>query len=89
MTMAPALSSALKAAQLVSPMNGGSFQPSTVTGTSLRGEVTLNTPSASLRVPLRPVMVSTAAVSSAIPAPSREPAKRPRSEGSKSVKSIF
>lgn len=58
MTMISDLPPALKAAQLVRPMNGGIVQPSTATGTSLRGAVILKTPSASIRVPFRPVTVS-------------------------------
>lgn len=46
-------------------MNGGICQPSTLTFTSLRGAVTLNTPSASLSTPLRPVAVSIFTVSKA------------------------
>jgi len=49
-------------------MNGGVIQPSAVTGRSLRGAETLNTPSAAFQVPGRPVMAAMRLVLSAAPA---------------------
>ncbi|MEW6158208.1 MAG: hypothetical protein AB1813_12290 [Verrucomicrobiota bacterium] len=46
-------------------MKGGIFQPSTETGKSFRGAVTLNTPSEGIQVPFSPVMVSIRLVSRA------------------------
>ena len=46
-------------------VNGGILQPSTETGRSLRGAVTLNTPSATLHVPGSPVSCAMRFVSSA------------------------
>mgnify|MGYP001578354644 CR=1 FL=1 len=54
-TMASAFLPFWEASQDVSPMKGRMTEPSTVTFTSVRGEVTLNTPSASFIAPLRPV----------------------------------
>jgi hypothetical protein len=42
----------------VRPMKGGIVQPSTETFTSVRGDVTLKTRSASMKVPFRPVTSS-------------------------------
>ena len=55
----------VKAAQEVSPMNGGIVQRSTATFTSSRGLLTLKTFSALLYAPLSPVMLSMVAVSTA------------------------
>src|SRR2546426_5825089 len=55
----------MNAAHEVSPMNGGIFHSSTFTATSLRGAVILNTPSAALHAPLKPVICSMRLVSSA------------------------
>src|SRR5207253_3406528 len=52
----------LKAAQEVNPIKVGIVQPSTPIFTSLRGAVTLNTPSSLFNVPLRPVISSRRAV---------------------------
>src|SRR5262245_36124472 len=54
--MASACLPSIKPAHVVSPMNGGIFQPSTVTGRSLRGAVTLNTPSVAFQDPGSPVI---------------------------------
>src|SRR2546427_5508063 len=65
MTMTPPIFASVKAAQEASPMNGGIDQPSTTIFTSLRGAVTLKTPSAALQAPLTPVICSTRFVSRA------------------------
>src|SRR3989442_14875631 len=65
MTIASSFLPSTKPAHEVSPMNGGIFQPSTVTGKSLRGALTLNTPSAALHVPDSPVICAMRFVSSA------------------------
>src|SRR5437867_7746302 len=64
MTMASAFLPARNAAHEVSPMKGGIFHSSTFTATSLRGCVTLKTPSAAFHAPFSPVMCSMRLVSS-------------------------
>src|SRR5207249_11921237 len=59
--LAPAF---IKAAYYASPIGGVIFTPATVTLRSLRGTVTLNTPSFSLSSPFTPVSCSILAVSS-------------------------
>ena len=58
MTIAPPILLCVNAAHVQSPMNGGIVQPSTTIFTSLRGTVTLKTPSAALQTPLSPVIFS-------------------------------
>src|SRR5438552_5304001 len=64
MTIAP-FRACVNAAHVPRPMNGGIVHPSTMTFTSLRGKVTLYTPSFSFIFPLSPVILSIFAVSSA------------------------
>src|SRR5262245_3903338 len=54
--MASAVLPWMKPTQVVKPMKGGIFQPSTDTGKSVRGAVTLNTASAGVSVPFSPVI---------------------------------
>src|SRR5882724_5611955 len=73
----------VNAAHEASPMNGGIVQPSTETFTSLRGEVTLKTPSLVFSAPFTPIICSISAVSSASAcndAASREKRERNRSK---------
>src|SRR5438034_1855893 len=65
MTIASSFLPSTNPAHVVRPMNGGIFHPSTETGRSLRGAVTLNTPSAALQVPGSPVICAIRLVSSA------------------------
>ena len=76
--MASAFLPSMNPAQLVRPMKGGIFQPSTDTGRSLRGAVTLKTPSAALHAPLRPVSCSMRLVLSAAIAGSADKAREKR-----------
>src|SRR5256885_1868278 len=62
MTMASSFVPSLNAAHDVRPIKGGRTEPSTTIFTSLRGAVTLNTPSSLFKVPLRRVISSMRAV---------------------------
>src|SRR6266404_4025982 len=64
MTMPCSFTAGLKAAQEVSPMNGAIGHLSTETLTSLRGELTLKTPSSTFILPFNPVSCSMRLVSS-------------------------
>src|SRR5438067_11447065 len=64
MTMPCSFKAGLKAAQEVSPMNGAIDHLSTETLTSLRGELTLKTPSSAFILPFNPVSCSMRLVSS-------------------------
>ncbi len=63
MTIASDFLPSTNAAQVVRPMKGGMFHPSTAILTSVRGAVTLKTPSAALKVPFKPVSCSSRLVS--------------------------
>src|SRR5882757_321584 len=67
MTMASSFMPGLKAAQEVKPMKGGICHWSTETLTSVRGAVTLKTPSSVFILPLKPVAAWMALVSSFCP----------------------
>src|SRR6185503_11107916 len=83
MTITSSVFCSVNAAHEASPMKGGIVQLSTDTFTSLRGAVTLKTPSLVLSAPFKPMICSTLAVSSVSAcddAASREKRQRNRSE---------
>src|SRR6266540_4048499 len=63
MTITSSFFCSVNAAHEARPMNGGIVQPSTEIFTSLRGEVTLKTPSLVLSAPFKPMICSILAVS--------------------------